>query len=79
MTNDRSDSELRIRLRVIEVVVLDVFIGTIPLSECQKEPIDTASKHTVAYCPPDRIAVMERAMEGFSATHSTLISTGMLG
>ena len=79
MTGDGSDSELGVGLGIVEVVVLDVFIGTIPLSECQKEPIDTASKHTVAYCPPDRIAVMERAMEGFSATHSTLISTGMLG
>lgn len=62
-------------LGVIEVEILDVFIRTVSLTKerVKIDPKVLYSVLTVLNCPPERIWVIERAMEGFSATQSTLM------
>ena len=69
------DGKLRIRVVIIEVKILDIFIGTCSLQGGSAGPERRLQSValTVANWPPDRICVIDLAIDGFSATHRTLM------
>ena len=69
------DGKLRIRVVIIEVKILDIFVGTRSLQGGSAGPERRLQSValTVANWPPDRICVIDLAIDGFSATHRTLM------
>lgn len=79
MPRDRCDGKSRIILRIVELKVLDELISSVALVQtiscCNAKP---ERVRTVSYWPPDKMPVMDLAIEGFSATHSTRMSEAIL-
>ena len=63
-------------LGVIEVIVLDVFVSCSTLEADEFVRVGQGilkERLTEVYCPPDRMLVISRAIDGFSATQRTCI------
>jgi hypothetical protein len=73
MSDDRSNGILGPGLRVIEIIVLDVWGGSValPKLESTRDAVGERVILTVEYWPPERICATDLAMDGFSATHRT--------
>jgi hypothetical protein len=73
VTRNGGDSEEGIGLRIGKVIVPYVLVCCGTLEDVRQRRAEWINIRTFVYCPPDKMPVIDLAIEGFSATQRTLI------